>query len=538
MTATEIDALAAPAGDGDVLTWPGGGALADLAARNRAARRRYSYTLLDTPAGDLLNDDASEPLVVAAGHQPGFIHPGVWVKGAAVSALASRFAGRAEYWIVDSDAVHRTALAWPEIDDGIVTARSVAAFADFQAGWAFESLPARAAAEWIAFFERVPSSFREGPATAFSRWVTSFLESASGPAAYAQRWRAGVAAIDTAAGVAPPDYRFVSDEFNLCSPTAARRGTCFVGHLIANAGKTAKAYNGALAAYRTRRGIAGVQHPIPDLLMDGARVEVPLWAVRESRPRQRVYVSVSTGGDLTLWADGLELGTTSAVRLQSQPGAALCELAAGWSLRPRALALTMYLRLLACDVFIHGIGGAKYDQITDDVIRRLFGIEPPGYGCVTATLRLPLPRFDAGPRDLDRVYREGRDRRFNPQRLAASSDPKHAREVAALIERRQRAIDSSMHLRKETPRLRSERRIQYEAIHRANQEIALALGLVQTGLSESRSGLNPAAQQVARLKREIESNRVAQNREWFVGMHSVERLHTLAFRAAEAMHRS
>ena len=29
------------------------------------------------------------------------------------------------------------------------------------------------------------------------------------------------------------------------------------------------------------------------------------------------------------------------------------------------------------DLFIHGIGGAKYDELTDEIIRRFFGIEPP-----------------------------------------------------------------------------------------------------------------------------------------------------------------
>lgn len=537
MTATEIDALAAPAGDGDVFVWRDGGALADLAARHRAARERYKYKLLDMPASELSGGDASGPLIVAAGHQPGFIHPGVWVKSAAVSALAARLGGRAEYWMVDSDAVHRTALAWPVVDEGLVSARSAAPFADSQAGWAFESLPARDATAWTAFYDRVPALWRAVDATAFSSWIKSFEAIESGPVAYARRWRAGIEAMDAVAGIPSPSYRLVSDEFNVCSASASLRGACFVGHLVGHAVQTAQAYNAALAAYRARRGIAGTQHPIPDLLIEGSRVEAPLWAVRDGQPRQRVYVSVSSGGDLTLWADGLRLGTVTIERLRSQTGAALCELAAGWNLRPRALALTMYLRLLASDVFIHGIGGAKYDQITDDVIRRLFGIEPPGYGCVTATLRLPLPRFDVSPRDLDRVHREGRDRRFNPQRLAARVASGNSGAVAELLDQRQRAIDASVRLRSESPRLRSERRAQYEAIHRTNQELARVLGLMNSAHANLPDESALAALALNRLKRELESNRVALNREWFVGLHAVDRLRVLAARAAEAVQR-
>lgn len=536
MTATEIDALAAPDGDDELLAWPSGSALADLLSRWRSARVAQTVKLLDTAASDLPGGCSDDVPVVAAGHQPGFIHPGVWVKGAAVASLAARVGGSCDYWIVDSDAVHRTALAWPEVNGKLVAARSIAPFPDRLASCAFESLSERSNEEWRRFLDALPAAIRFNESTVLPQWIRAFLAPGDG-AMYAARWRAGVEAVDQAAGVQSPRYRLVSDEFDVSSANASVRAAYFVAHVVANGPQTALAYNAALADYRTRRGIAGTQHPIPDLLMDAARVEVPLWAVRESRPRQRVYVSASSSGDLTLWADGLELGTTPAARLRSHPSAALSELAAGWSLRPRALALTMYLRLLACDVFIHGIGGAKYDQITDDVIRRLFGIEPPGYGCVTATLRLPLPRFDASPRDLDRLHREGRDRRFNPQRLASSGKGGEIAAVADLLLQREQAVAASVRLRMESPRLRRERRAQYEAIHRINCELSHSLGLAGATSADARSDQEAGTIAVERLRSELESNRVAHGREWFVGLFESDRLRALASRAAEALHK-
>ena len=44
----------------------------------------------------------------------------------------------------------------------------------------------------------------------------------------------------------------------------------------------------------------------------------------------------------------------------------------GIRLRPRALTTTMYLRLAMGDLFLHGIGGAKYDQLTDRIIEHFF----------------------------------------------------------------------------------------------------------------------------------------------------------------------
>ena len=49
------------------------------------------------------------------------------------------------------------------------------------------------------------------------------------------------------------------------------------------------------------------------------------------------------------------------------------------NLRPRALTLTLFARLCLGDFFIHGIGGGKYDEVTDAIIRDYFGVEPPAY---------------------------------------------------------------------------------------------------------------------------------------------------------------
>jgi len=80
-------------------------------------------------------------------------------------------------------------------------------------------------------------------------------------------------------------------------------------------------------------------------------------------------------------------------------------------IRPKALITTMYARLVLSDLFIHGIGGAKYDEVTDAIIRRFFNIEPPGYVTATATVRLPLERPKVTPEDLTTLDQKYRDRR-------------------------------------------------------------------------------------------------------------------------------
>jgi hypothetical protein len=52
--------------------------------------------------------------------------------------------------------------------------------------------------------------------------------------------------------------------------------------------------------------------------------------------------------------------------------------------------------LYLADLFIHGIGGAIYDELTDELIRHFFGLEPPNFMVVSGTLLLPQPLLPSG----------------------------------------------------------------------------------------------------------------------------------------------
>ena len=92
------------------------------------------------------------------------------------------------------------------------------------------------------------------------------------------------------------------------------------------------------------------------------------------------------------------VGELRTADLLDNPDRALASLAP-WVIRPRALTLTLWVRLLLCDLFVHGIGGAKYDRVTNDIFRTYYRCEPPAMACVSATLRLPLPRAAVQEKD-------------------------------------------------------------------------------------------------------------------------------------------
>jgi hypothetical protein len=130
----------------------------------------------------------------------------------------------------------------------------------------------------------------------------------------------------------------------------------------------------------------------------------------------------------------------------------------GVKLRPRALVTTMYCRLVLADLFLHGIGGAKYDQLTDLLIRRFFRREPPAFLTLTATVLLPLELEPVDEADLRRVDRLLRELRFQPERHAPPSEA-----ASRLAAAKQRWI--------ETAPPRDQRRQRHRQIELVNQAL-------------------------------------------------------------------
>jgi len=112
-------------------------------------------------------------------------------------------------------------------------------------------------------------------------------------------------------------------------------------------------------------------------------------------------------------------------------------------LRTRAAITTMFARLFLGDVFLHGVGGAKYDALTGQLIRRFFGFEPPEFMVASATLRLPIARRRVTEDDQRRVHRLLRELKFHPEQHVSQPDrggPEDQGEVDRWIEQKRRWI--------------------------------------------------------------------------------------------------
>ena len=161
-------------------------------------------------------------------------------------------------------------------------------------------------------------------------------------------------------------------------------------------------------------------------------------------------------------------------------------------MRTRALTTTLYARLGLGELFVHGIGGGKYDEVTDDIIRRFFHLEPPGYAVVSATVRLPIRRFPATAEALHRAERRVRDLDWNPQRF-----PEMPTLLPDLVFEKARLID-------EEPAGKADRRGWFRQLQRVTRDLRPAVA----------GQLEAAQQDVDRLRAELAANEVLASREY------------------------
>ena len=260
----------------------------------------------------------------------------------------------------------------------------------------------------------------------------------------------------------------------LCSSEAF---AWFVALLLSGADRLQPIYNRCLADYRRAHRLRGKTHPMPDLAEDDGWIETPLWVWSASDPVRRGLWVRRRGGELLL-SDRTQAVATLPAGTDGDrtPLAdAVAELGArGVKIRTRALVTTAFLRLFLADLFIHGIGGAKYDQVTDAVCEQFLGIPLPPHATLSGTLRLPV-EYD--PEASGRVARDRRllrELRFQPDRHVDfdSLAPSEASDARRLVQDKLQLVNSP-----QTPANAAQR-------HHAIEEVNRRLGAVVAPVRE------------------------------------------------------
>jgi hypothetical protein len=500
--------LKTPSGHGSTLVLPTPVKLPGAVHEGDRLLRDSEVPLLDSTIGEWRRRTrerivgTNERPILVTGHQPAFVHAGVWAKHVVASRLAQALDGIAVNLVVDNDAPQNTTLGIPRIEGGRVTVVPVP-FASLPSGQAFEQIP-RQPAEVTSRFE---GAVREAMGDRYEHsQFPVFFETFRGIRQDARDWVdqavAGRRAIEARFGVQLQDRR-VSDHW--CSPLLL--------DILLNAGRFREAYNQALAEYRRANKVRGGQRPIPDLIHSEDAVEVPVWTYRENEVRRRLFVK-RLGDTLHLFAGSEErigevkVGEVSHCDQVQQ----VLEHLEGWRFRPRALTLTIWARLLLADLFIHGIGGAKYDRISNRIMADYYGVTPPPIACVSATLLVDLPHSDATAQSAAQLRARLRDVRFNPQRhLPVNGD------LRELVARRAAAVRQSIELCRKRPADHAARKRAFDEIRAATQAILTARpDLIQRLCAE-----------LEQRQRRLQDDQAARSREYFFGLHSDQALEDL-----------
>ncbi len=348
------------------------------------------------------------PLLVT-GHQPELFHPGVWVKNILIYRLARQYGLQPLHLIVDNDTLKSSSVrlpVWERFQPSAIELIRLP-FDRFEGETPYEDRPVLDHALWQQFPEQLQAATKNWDfiPLAARYWVT--LEQST-PAALSvgEHFSALRRQLEHNWGI-----------FNLELPLshicASRAFAYFLYEIFGDLPRFHDQYNRSVQVYRRVHRIRSRSHPVPDLAMSGAWFEVPLWGWRAGQSRRERVWAQSHG-------DKLELAFKEAQcelpreSLEAFADAWLAHQHSGLRIRSRALLTTLFARLALADVFIHGIGGGKYDEVTDLLIRGFFQVKPPGFMVVSATLHLPFSHFPADRITVQSLQRQQRRLLWQP----------------------------------------------------------------------------------------------------------------------------
>jgi hypothetical protein len=441
----------------------GSRSLGELAQEGRRqlvdAATRYTSTYRDVPAlPDVPSLGDSRPLLLT-GHQAELFHPGVWFKNFVASRLAAESQGVAIHLVIDTDLCRRTSLRVPT---GSVESPRVEAI-PFDTPRPPLPYEERSIDDWHQF-----ASFGERVAEAISPLVRDPLIRQWWPQVVDRARDTGRLGL----GIAQARH-LLEGEWGLETLEVPQSHVChlpvfhwFAVHVLHDIESFRKSYNGALGRYREAHSLRNPAQPLPDLAQEDEWQETPFWIWTAADPQRRaLFVRHAKGQieltDLAGWQSSIPQSSHGDYTAGAD---ALAQLAGqGIRLRTRALATTLFSRLLLGDLFLHGIGGAKYDQVTDDLACDWLKVDLPPLSALSATLRLPIEHPRTSHADVAALRHKLRELDYHPERYL----PREALPAATpWIEQKRQAIAT-----RKTPANAARRHQQITAANAALKEV-------------------------------------------------------------------
>lgn len=501
--------------DADI--WVQGKPLSTLQIEMRSAVLDAAASYTQQLSGNTLTVGTPETLIVG-GHQPALFHAGVWVKNFAINALANKTMGASVNLVVDNDLLSSTELRIPQ---GTIEQLSVTTIP-------FDSDHAKEPWEEAVVQDRqLFKSFAERVTNAMQPWNVEPLISQMWPAAVKQLDHSNRLADCLTAARHNMERKWGCENLELPMSRLFRLKPVLwmVYHYLVESQKLHKIHNQVLSEYREVHGVRSHTHPVPELATNGDWLESPFWIWQQGDQQRKALWVRSTSNQLEL-SDGETTLSTLPIGDETAATTAVDELfdfqKRGIRLRPRALSTTLIARMGFADLFVHGIGGAKYDTMTDRIISRFWECAPPSFMAISGTLQLPMAKpYSSTVSDQQQLKQKIRDLKYNADRYLGSDLDQHLTKLISekrdLIKQQQgvRSLCNNpncVHTDRERSRINRERFLRLKAI---NEELASAASHLKREL-EDESG---------HIENELNINAVLQGREFSIALFPEEKIH-------------
>ncbi len=482
--------------------------------------RDYTATWTDTaPCTD------STELIYVTGHQPLLFHPGVWVKNFAVGNLAQQPGALGINLVVDNDTFTSPSLRIP----GGNRQNPSFGYLDFDRGHAVRPWEGAEIQDRKLF-----ESFGTRTCDAMAQWGFTPLMQQLWPLVV-ERSRTSPLLADcftAARNQLERQWGARNLELPLSRLCCQDSFLWFFSHIVAQLPRFRETYNSALAEYRQVNKIRSRTHPVPELRQQDGWQEAPFWIWRDISTERRPVYARQAGPELHL-----QDGETVFARLPLTPDSQACcavevlrELPKqGLHLRTRALTTTLFTRLCFADLFLHGIGGAKYDEMTDRIMARFYGLTPPTFMSVSATVLLPMEPFSVTAADVTKSTSLLRNLQYNPEQFFGPAE--RERFESLLVEKQNLLAETDSEHRLTLPR--SQRRARRHTRTARDRRLREITNMFAQAVESQAAKIEQDRQE---LSEQLAANQVLASREFSFALYPEQKLKQFMSRITETEH--
>jgi hypothetical protein len=467
-----------------------------LKSRRELLRIARNYT---QRAVDVIGADDDPENVIATGHQAAWHHCGIWAKSSAVCEFARAAAGNGLHLVLDHD-ICDTAMVVPKRDP--------------DRSWYSEKIEIEPEQKAVALEARRPPQEDR---------IRTF--------------------VDAVARICPG--QFCNDIWSECVAANANKISCFnsiadvityfesvlnaalglnmmylpvsklsesdafidfVISIMLDATGFAAAYNDAVTK-QTNALRVNQRDIVQRLKLDKTTclTELPLWLHLPDGKRTSLYVVSKTTDRIRIGTVSTPLGELDSTCPSGNADQLKSMLQqSGYGLRPKAVSLTLFVRLYLADWFVHGVGGSLYESVTDHMIENYYRMRSLWFGTATCTMTLPLANTSASATgNLSKLKHELHNIRHNPEKYIDESALAEESVVSLLRVKRERIAQT-----KDRSVAAGVRKSAWSSLLRINEKL----------LEYARDAATMMEKKIVELERNKISQETCNCREYFFGL--------------------